>query len=44
MVVIVKNRKPADDVVELATRAGIGLFTSDLDTWALAKKLAQLGF
>ena len=44
MVVIAKNRKPADDVVELATRAGIGLFNSDLDTWALAKKLAQLGF
>jgi len=44
MVVIAKNRKPADDVVELATRAGIGLFTSDLDTWALAKRLAQLGF
>ena len=44
MVVIAKNRKPADDVVELATRAGIGLFTSDLDTWALARKLVQLGF
>jgi predicted transcriptional regulator len=44
MVVIGKNRKPADDVVELATRAGIGLFTSDLDTWALAKKLTQMGF
>lgn len=44
MVVIAKNRKPADDVVELATRAGIGLFNSDLDTWALAKKLAALGF
>ena len=44
MVVIAKNRKPADEVVELATRAGIGLFTSDLDTWALAKKLTQMGF
>ena len=44
MVVIAKNRKPADDVVDHATRAGIGLFTSDLDTWALAKKLVQLGF
>jgi hypothetical protein len=44
MVVVAKNRKPADDVVELATRAGIGLFNSDLDTWALAKKLAQMGF
>jgi len=44
MVVIAKNRKPADDVVELATRAGIGLFTSDLDTWSFAKKLTQMGF
>ena len=44
MVVIVKNRKPPDDVVELATKAGIGLFTSALDTWAFAKRLTQLGF
>lgn len=44
MIVIVKNRKPADDVVDLATKAGIGLFTSDLDTWAFARRLMQLGF
>ena len=44
MIVIAKNRKPADDVVELATKAGIGLFTSGLDTWALAKRLTQIGF
>jgi hypothetical protein len=43
MIVIVKGRTPSDDVVELATRTGIGLFTSDLDTWAFAKKLVQLG-
>ena len=44
MIVIVKGRRPADDVVELATRAGIGIFTSDLDTWGFARKLAELGF
>jgi hypothetical protein len=41
--VIVKGRTPNEDVVELATRTGIGLFTSDLDTWAFAKKLVELG-
>ena len=44
MIVIVKGRRPADDVVELATRTGIGLFTFDLDTWTFARKLTQLGF
>jgi predicted transcriptional regulator len=43
MIVIVKGRRPSDDVVELATKTGIALFTSDLDTWAFAKKLVQLG-
>ena len=44
MIVIVKGRRPADDVVELANRTGIGLFTCELDTWALARRLTQLGF
>jgi len=44
MIVIVRGRRPADDVVELATKVGIGLFTSDLDTWGYAKKLTELGF
>ena len=43
MIVIVKGRIPSDDVVELATRTGIGGFNSDLDTWTFAKKLVQLG-
>ena len=43
MIAIMKGRVPNDDVVELATRTGIGLFTSDLDTWGLAKQLARLG-
>lgn len=44
MIVIVKGRRPSDDVVELATKTGIRLFTYDLDTWALARQLAHLGF
>jgi hypothetical protein len=44
MIVVVKGRKPSDDVVELATRTGIALFVSDLDTWGFAKRLVQLGF
>jgi predicted transcriptional regulator len=44
MIVIVKGRRPGDDVVELANRTGIGLFTSELDTWTFARKLTQLGF
>lgn len=44
MIVVVKGRRPADDVVELATKAGIGLFTTDLDAWTFAKKLVELGF
>ena len=43
MIVIVKDRKPSDDVVELATKTGIAVFTSGLDTWKFAKKLTQLG-
>jgi hypothetical protein len=42
--VVVVGKCPADDVVELATNAGIGLFTTDLDAWAFAKKLVGLGF
>jgi len=44
MIVIARGRTPADDVVELATKVGIGLFTCDLDTWAFAKRLVGLGF
>jgi predicted transcriptional regulator len=44
MIVVVKGRKPSDDVADLATRTGIALFVCDLDTWTFAKRLAQLGF
>jgi hypothetical protein len=43
MVVIVNGRKPSEDVVALANRTGIGLFSYDLDSWELAKKLVKLG-
>ena len=44
MIVIVNGRKPSEDVVALANRTGIGLFSHDLDSWAFAKKLVKLGF
>ena len=44
MIVIVNGRKPSEDVVALANRTGIGLFSYDLDSWAFAKKLVNLGF
>jgi hypothetical protein len=43
MIVIVNGRKPSEDVVALANRTGIGLFSYDLDSWALAKNLVKLG-
>jgi hypothetical protein len=42
-VVFVRGKKPAEDVVQLATKAGIGLFISDVDTWSFAMKLNELG-
>ena len=44
MIIVVKGRRPADDVIQLATNAGIGLFTCDQDTWSIARKLVDLGF
>jgi hypothetical protein len=41
-VVFSRNRIPPDDVVALATRAGIRLLGYDGDTWGLAKKLCEL--
>ncbi len=43
MIVIVNGRKPTDDVVALANRTGIGLFSYDQDSWAFAKRLVNLG-
>jgi hypothetical protein len=43
MIVIVNGRKPSEDVVALANRTGIGLFSYDRDSWAFAKNLVRLG-
>lgn len=43
MVVFVREKRPTDDVVELADRAGIPLFASRDDTWSFAVKLYELG-
>jgi predicted transcriptional regulator len=42
-VVFVRGRKPADDVVALAAKAGIGLFVTEMDTWSFATKMYELG-
>jgi predicted transcriptional regulator len=42
-VVFVRGREPAEDVCELATKAGIGLFATKLDTWSFATKMYELG-
>ena len=42
-IVFVRGKKPAGDVIELAQKAGIGLFVTDVDTWSFAMKLSGLG-
>jgi predicted transcriptional regulator len=42
-IIFVKGRKPADDVVDLADKAGIALFVSDADTWTTVSQLFSLG-
>jgi predicted transcriptional regulator len=42
-IVFVRGKKPADDVVELANKTGIGLFVTDMDTWSFATKLNEIG-
>lgn len=42
-IVFVRAKKPPGDVVELARKAGIGLFVSDVDTWSFATKLHEIG-
>ncbi len=42
-VVFVRGKKPAEDVVDLAKKAGIGLFVTNMDTWSFATKLHELG-
>jgi hypothetical protein len=42
-IVFVRDKKPLADVVEVADRAGITLFTTPLDAWNLAIRLHELG-
>ena len=42
-VVFVRGKRPAEDVIELASKAGIGLFVADMDTWSFAMKLNEIG-
>ena len=42
-IVYVKGKMPATDVIQLADKAGIALFVSDLDAWTMASKLFALG-
>lgn len=42
-IVFTRGRAPAEDVVALAGRAGIGLLGTSDDTWTLAKKLHEIG-
>jgi len=43
VIVIVKGKAPAEDVVALANKAGIALFVSSDDAWTYARKLSDLG-
>jgi len=43
MVVVAHGKRPNEDVVQLADKAGIALFSSTVDTWAYAVRLFELG-
>jgi uncharacterized membrane protein YeiH len=43
MVVFAHGKRPAEDVVSLADRVGIALFTAQDDTWSYAVRLFELG-
>lgn len=42
-IVFTRGKKPAEDVVELANKAGISLLGTEDDTWTFAKKLYEIG-
>lgn len=42
-IVLVRGKKPLPDVIELADRAEITIFGSDLDAYKIAIKLHELG-
>ena len=41
-VVFTRGKTPAEEVIALAAKAGIGLLGFEGDTWTLAKKLCEL--
>jgi hypothetical protein len=41
--VFAHGKRPDDDVIALADRVGLALFTSADDTWSYAVKLSDLG-
>lgn len=43
IVVFARDKRPSDDVLELADKADIPLFASPDDTWTCARKLYELG-
>ena len=43
MVVFAHGKRPADDVVQLADRVGLALFSTPDNTWKYALKLTDLG-
>jgi hypothetical protein len=43
MVVFAHGKRPDNDVIVLADRVGLALFTSADDTWSYAVKLSDLG-
>ena len=42
-IIFVRDKQPQPEVVELANRAGITLFSTKLDAWKLAIKLHDMG-
>jgi hypothetical protein len=42
-IVFVRGKSPSDEVIDLASKAGIGLFVSEDDAWSTATKFNEIG-
>ncbi len=42
-IVFVRGRRPDEELVQLATKAGMAIFCSPLDSWTLASKMFAAG-
>ncbi len=42
-IVFVRGRRPAPDLVQMATRASIGILATELDSWTFATKIFAAG-